>query len=82
MRSWTPEHWRRVALIIAKQTARDVGLDTSMRMLEGRARAYNSALGYALARLCVEGRNSDTGAVRLLAAREFRHLTTASRHRI
>jgi hypothetical protein len=29
----TPEHWRRVALIIAKMTGKRVGVDTATRML-------------------------------------------------
>ena len=32
----TPAHWRRVALIIAKRTGRDVGLDAATRMQGGR----------------------------------------------
>ena len=32
----TPAHWRRVALIVAKRTGHEVGLDTSTRMLAGR----------------------------------------------
>jgi 1-acyl-sn-glycerol-3-phosphate acyltransferase len=32
----TPEHWRRVALIVAKRTGRPVGLDTATRMLARR----------------------------------------------
>jgi len=34
----TPEHWRHVALSIAKRTGRPVGLDTATRMLARRDR--------------------------------------------
>ena len=30
----TPVHWRRVALIVARMTGKQVGLDTATRMLE------------------------------------------------
>jgi hypothetical protein len=30
----TPEHWRRVALIVARMTGKRVGVDTATRMLE------------------------------------------------
>ena len=32
----TPEHWRRVAHIVARMTGKRIGLDTATRMLERR----------------------------------------------
>jgi len=32
----TPEHWRRIALIVARMTGKRVGLDTATRMLVER----------------------------------------------
>ena len=32
----TPAHWRRVALIVARMTGKQVGLETATRMLECR----------------------------------------------
>jgi len=31
----TPEHWRRVALLVARMTGKRVGVDTATGLLEG-----------------------------------------------